>query len=423
MAQPVNVSVCIPTYNGAEFVAEAIQSVLGQSFADFELLVVDDGSDDSTLTTVRSFADPRLRIYQNAQRLGIPGNWNRCLALAQGEYVCLFHQDDVMLPENLARKVQLLDADPTVGLVHSKVELIIEDSAFALVSMNWMEDAASDFIAEGPHYFRKLLLAGNFICAPTVVARRQKLLDLGGFDEKLGFTPDYEMWMKVCMDSRLAFLSQPLVRYRWHGGNASHAYRFERGVEEVLMASRRALQYYVEQTGREEEGDILKDAMMTLARLRRWAAELEQGKVWLEEQRTNWQRVAEERERVNQEQKTWIAELEGVNQEQKAWIAELEQGKAWLEGQWTNWQRVAEELEQVNQEQKARIAELEKGRAWLEKGRAWLEEQQANWQRVAEARARIIADQEQIIREWQESLWGRISLRLRALRKPNVSGR
>ena len=64
MAQPINVSVCIPTYNGAEFVAEAIQSVLGQSFADFELLVVDDGSDDSTLTTVRSFADPRLRIYQ-----------------------------------------------------------------------------------------------------------------------------------------------------------------------------------------------------------------------------------------------------------------------------------------------------------------------------------------------------------------------
>ena len=80
-----------------------------------------------------------------------------------------------------------------------------------------MEDAASDFIAEGPHYFRKLLLAGNFICAPTVVARRQKLLDLGGFDEKLGFTPDYEMWMKVCMDSRLAFLesascSLPLAR-------------------------------------------------------------------------------------------------------------------------------------------------------------------------------------------------------------------
>jgi glycosyltransferase involved in cell wall biosynthesis len=403
MAQSVNASVCIPTYNGAAFVAEAIRSVLEQSFADFELLIVDDGSTDSTLATVRSFADPRLRIYQNAQRLGIPGNWNRCLALARGEYVCLFHQDDVMLPENLERKVQVLDADPAIGLVHSKVELIIEDSASALASMNWMEDAADDFIVEGPHYFRKLLLAGNLICAPTVMAHRQKLLDLGGFDEKLGFTPDYEMWMKVCLDSRVAFLSQPLIRYRWHRGNASHAYRFERGVKEVLMAGRRALQYYVEQTGREEEGEVLTEAVTTLARLRRWAAELEQGKAWLEEQRTNWQRVAEEREQINQEQ--------------KAWIAELEQGKAWLEEQRTNWQRVAEEREQINQEQKARIAELEKGRAWLERGKAWLEEQQANWQRVAEARARVIADQEQVIREWQESFWGRISLRLRALRK------
>jgi hypothetical protein len=288
--------------------------------------------------------------------------------------VCLFHQDDVMLPENLERKVRTLDTDPAIGLVHSKVEFIVEDSASALVSLNWMEEAAEDFITEGPRYFRKLLLAGNLICAPTVMARRQALLALGGFNEKLGFTPDYEMWMKVCMDNRVAFLSQPLIRYRWHGRNASHAYRFERGVEEVLTASHRALQYYIEQTGREEEGDILKDAVTTLTRLRRWAAELEQGKAWLEEQRTNWQRVAEERERVNQEQK-------------------------------------------------ARIAELEKGKAWLEKGKAWLEEQRANWQRVAETRARIIDDQEQIIRDWQDSLWGRISFRLGVLRKPHASGR
>ena len=94
----VKVSVCIPTYNGAEFVAKAIESVLAQTFADFELLVVDDSSDDTTVDIVCSFTDPRMRICQNERRLGIPGNWNHCLSLARGEYICLFHQDDVMLP-------------------------------------------------------------------------------------------------------------------------------------------------------------------------------------------------------------------------------------------------------------------------------------------------------------------------------------
>ena len=83
----IHASVCIPTYNGAEFIAEAIQSVLTQSFTDFELLVVDDHSSDNTLDIVRSFADSRLSIHQNEKRLGIPRNWNHCLALAQGEYV------------------------------------------------------------------------------------------------------------------------------------------------------------------------------------------------------------------------------------------------------------------------------------------------------------------------------------------------
>src|SRR5262245_14501161 len=138
MSLPVSVSVCIPTYNGAKFVAEAVQSVLVQSSTDFELLVVDDGSTDGTLDIVRSFTDSRIQIHQNEKRLGIPKNWNHCLALARGEYICLFHQDDVMLPENLQRKVQVLAADPIVGLVHSAVEIVTEGSA-PTVQGDWIE--------------------------------------------------------------------------------------------------------------------------------------------------------------------------------------------------------------------------------------------------------------------------------------------
>src|SRR5712692_8560819 len=263
----VKVSVCIPTYNGAEFVAKAIESVLAQTFADFELLVVDDSSDDTTMDIVRSFTDPRIRICQNEKRLGIPGNWNRCLSLAQGEYICLFHQDDVMLPENLERKVRLLASDTAISLVHSAAEFLMEDSAPAPLP-NWIEGASTDFVVEGVVYFHKLLL-GNLICAPAVVACRQRLLDLGGFNEELGFTPDYEMWLKVCVEGRVAFLSQPLIKYRWHGKNASHVYQFERGAEESFLARHHAVQYYVERTERQEEGEIMLSAISVIAKSER----------------------------------------------------------------------------------------------------------------------------------------------------------
>src|SRR6266851_9466342 len=353
----VKVSVCIPTYNGAEFVVKAIESVLAQTFADFELLVVDDRSDDTTVDIVRSFPDPRVRICQNEKRLGIPGNWNRCLSLARGEYICLFHQDDVMLPENLERKVQVLASDATISFVHSAAETLVENSAPTVLG-NWIEDASQDFIVEGVTYFRRLFFHGNLICAPAVVARRQRLVELGGFDAQLGYTPDYEMWMKACVKGSVGFLSRPLVEYRWHGKNASHAYRFERGVEENLQARRRAVQYYVEQTGRQEEGEIFAAAMGALAELGRWTVELERGRVWLEEQKESWQREAQEKEKMIQSQQVWIAELE--------------QGKAWLEEQRVNWQRTAEEQKRILQERQVWIEELEKSKRWLdEQWRHW----------------------------------------------------
>ncbi len=371
------VSVCLPTYNGEEFIAEAIASVLAQSFADFELLIVDDASTDATLDIIHTFTDSRMQVYQNERRLGIPGNWNRCLALAAGEYVCVFHQDDVMLPGNLAQKVGVLQADPTVGFVHSAAELSVAPTA-PPTSADWMEKAAENFTVDGHQYFRKLLLQGNVVCAPTVLTRRQLLLDLGGFDENLGFACDYEMWLKLCVEHRVAFLSQPFVRYRWHAKNASHMYRFERGVEELEEAGRRAMHYYLQRTGKQEEGAILGDALTALTKLRRWNAALERGKAWLEEQWTNWQKQAEEQSRVIQEQ--------------TGWIRELERGKAWLEEQWANWQRVAEERAKMIQEQQALIHVLEKSKRYLEK-------------------------QYHI---WQKSSWGRLGVRLGVI-KPCVS--
>ena len=380
------VSVCLPTYNGAAYIEEALRSILNQTCQDFELLVADDGSTDTTLDIVQSFSDPRIQVHRNPERLGIPANWNRCLELAGGEFVCVFHQDDIMLPENLERKVQLLSADETVGFVHSGVETLVEGSAPSAF-VDWIEDATEDTVWDGPEYFRTLLLNGNRVCAPTVLARRHALIEQGGFDRDLGFACDYAMWLRLCLTYRAGFLARPLVRYRWHGGNASHAYQFERGVEEITTAARRGLRLYREREPH-ADGPALDDALTALDALRRWATELQRGNVWLEGQQASWRGVVET-------QNTFIRELRG-------WIEELETGKTWLEAQRANYERVV-------QEQQAWTAELEKARAWME-------EQRNNWENISRQHEDRAEHWQAQTRQWQESWWGRLGTRLKLVK-------
>ena len=406
-----SVSVCLPTYNGAAFIEETLRSIVNQSYQDFELVVVDDGSTDATLDIVQSFSDPRIQLHRNPERLGIPANWNRCLELAGGEFVCVFHQDDVMLPENLERKVQLLSTDETVGFVHSAVETLAEESAPTSFA-NWIEDTTEDTVWEGLEYFRTLLLNGNRVCAPTVLARRQPLLEQGGFDQDLGFACDYAMWLRLCVTYRVGFLARPLVGYRWHAGNASHAYRFERGVDEITEAGRRALRLYQDRAGR-SDGPLLESALTALNSERRWSAELDRGKVWLEEQRASWKSVAEtQKVWLEEQQANWKSVAETQNDlihELKGWIAELEKGKVWLEEQQANWKSVAETQNVLIADQKGWIAELEKGKVWLE-------EQRNNWEKIARQREEQMEHWQTQTRQWQERVWGRLGVRLQLVK-------
>ena len=325
---PPVLSVCVPTYNGEAYVAEALHSILQQTYAAFEVIVVDDGSTDGTLEIVRTVADTdaRVRVYRNPHQRGIPGNWNACVGFARGQYVCVFHQDDVMMLDNLARKMAVFETDPTLSLVHSLVEPLVEAGAPTGWG-NWMEKAEADFIEDGLVYFRKLVLGGNCICAPTVIVRREQLQAVGGFDASLGYACDYETWMKLCVEGQVGFVHQALVRYRWHADNASHQYQYQRGVEEYGVAMRAAVAYYADRTGDANQAKLLAEAGEAVLEQRHWAAELDRGRTWSEQQRASWQHTAEDREQV-------ILEL-------REWIAQLESGKRWLEQQRHNWRAQA----------------------------------------------------------------------------------
>lgn len=117
MDRSIDVSVIMPLYNKAPYVAEAISSVLEQDYTDFELIICDDGSTDGSQDVVRSFTDPRIRFYQNEKNLGTPGNGNRCFDLCKGKYVIRMDADDVMPGKRISRQVNFLKENPGIAVV------------------------------------------------------------------------------------------------------------------------------------------------------------------------------------------------------------------------------------------------------------------------------------------------------------------
>lgn len=234
------VSVCIPVYNGAMYIAEAITSVLGQTFGDFELVVADNRSTDGTAEIVRQFRDPRIVYVRNPTNLGLVGNHNRCLELARGEYVNIWHHDDVMFPENLASKVRVLDSHANVGFVHSNILRI--DASGQGSEEHWATDSRFDYVERGdtfvPRYLRRMVAYGSLVFIGAVLARRECYRRFGGFRNELYVSCDDEMWMRLALYWDVACLGAPLVKYRIHAGSATTAARGFRALQQHYLASR-----------------------------------------------------------------------------------------------------------------------------------------------------------------------------------------
>lgn len=229
------VSVCIPTYNGAAYIAEAVASVLNQTFTGFELIISDDNSTDNTLSVVESFPDDRLRVVRNHQRRGLVGNWNHCLELARGEFITLFHQDDVMRPENLAEKLALLRSHPGAGLVYSDIERI--DAKSRVIGGHYVAQPDETTVMPGCRLFALAAAVGNPVACPTVMARAGCYREVGLFDERLEFAVDLEMWLRMAARYDVGFIARPLVAHRVHAAQEGGRYRDTgRDFEDVLRA-------------------------------------------------------------------------------------------------------------------------------------------------------------------------------------------
>lgn len=203
------VSVCIPSYNHALYIGKCIESVLAQTFNDWEMVIVDNRSSDNTQEIVRSFSDNRIRFYVNETNIGAVRNWNRCASLARGEYVAILQSDDQYLPRMLERSTAMLDAHPRVGLIHSSFHRIDSDGNFIDTKRRWDHDQVMD----------GLTVLGNltrdcYITPSAVVMRRTWFDDLGGFDERYRYNIDWSMWMRMALSSDIGYIAEPSVLQR-----------------------------------------------------------------------------------------------------------------------------------------------------------------------------------------------------------------
>ena len=200
------VSVIIPCYNSERFIRETLSSVLSQTFAAIEIIIIDDGSTDSTKEIIDSFSDLRIKYFYK-QNEGVSIARNRGIGCSKGKYIAFLDADDIWLPEKIERQVGKMEKEKSASLIYSGF-YIIDDNGLVMDTFN--RESSGDIIKD-------LVLIGNTIGTSSgVLARREVFEDTGGFDPSLSTAADWDMWIRILNRYGIAYIDKPLFKYRSH---------------------------------------------------------------------------------------------------------------------------------------------------------------------------------------------------------------
>ncbi|MCX7770748.1 MAG: glycosyltransferase [Proteobacteria bacterium] len=229
MEKPL-VSVLIPTYNKGEFIQEAIESVLNQTYQNLELIIVDDCSSDNTLEIVKKFLnDKRVRFYQNEKNLGIGGNWNKTLSYAKGKYIKYLMADDKFEPHLLEKYVEIMEKYPEVSLVTSYRGIFGEREEV-------IKQPEIGFI-DRKRAIELTLKHLNWIGEPTTVMFRKENLWVGTFKTEFRFLLDIDMWIRQLSCGALYVIPEVLSWFRQYSEQTTKLVKksFDDVFEEYLL--------------------------------------------------------------------------------------------------------------------------------------------------------------------------------------------
>lgn len=201
------VSVLMPAYNVEKYVGAAIESILNQTFSDFEFIIINDGSTDDTANIIKKYADQdkRIRFIDNHENRGFIARLNDCLDLARGKYVAKMDSDDISLPERLAKQVNFLDAHPDVGMVGCGLQKF---GTSEKIDIRPAHVGVMDFMYE---------------CVTTVFMARRDIIEYHHlrFDSNYFAAEDMEFYSRFARVAKIVNLQEVLYMYRYHGNNVS----------------------------------------------------------------------------------------------------------------------------------------------------------------------------------------------------------
>ena len=227
-------------YNGSRYLQESVESILNQTFTDFEFIIIDDGSTDNTGEILTKYAesDRRIKLFQNEVNLGLTKTLNKGLKLARGKYIARQDADDISLPNRLQLQVDFLDAHPEVGALGSAVEFIDRQGSV----LRQLE------VPTDHETLQALLLVNNYLWHSSMMIAAKQIQQIGGYDEKLVCTQDYDLWWRIGRHSHLATLANILLKYRLDNASAISKLRRKQQLECAQKISFRAIQESLPET-------------------------------------------------------------------------------------------------------------------------------------------------------------------------------
>ncbi|MGF6089684.1 glycosyltransferase family 2 protein [Pseudomonas sp. 18173] len=215
------VSVVIPSYNHAKYIRKAVDSILQQGFADFELLISDDMSTDNSWDVISGINDSRIRSFKQEKNLGPVGNLVFLIEQARGKYIALLNSDDTWYPTKLDKQVAILEAQPELGACFTWADLVDEQGRETTGPEAIWNDVFRQPNRSQGEWLRHFFFKGNCICHPSMLVRKEVYLELGFYNPGLKQLPDFDMWIRLVKNFPIHVIQENLVGHLRDGNNTS----------------------------------------------------------------------------------------------------------------------------------------------------------------------------------------------------------
>lgn len=224
------VSVIMPVYNGEKYISESIESILHQTYKNFEFIIIDDGSTDSTSVLLSDYQkkDPRIKVKRFEKNQGLTICLNIGIKLARGEYIARMDADDISLPSRFEKQVEFLEKHPHVAVL---------GTSFSLIDQNG-STLRKYFFSNNHNILKWNLLFFNPICHPSVVFRASTIREIGGYSSDLMRAQDYDLWWRVCRIAELSNLQEQYLIMRQHAMRVTNQHQEDQNAHIAIIGQR-----------------------------------------------------------------------------------------------------------------------------------------------------------------------------------------